>query len=112
VGENVSVAGDTKWTRPFYFVQGADLQMGMIQSYLEKNPIPGWEKEIELGERAVAIVNEMRPKPKFFVMCGDLCHAFPGKNVNLSKPLTVFVCIMCYKQATWKLCIMLFCKRG
>jgi len=61
--------------------------MGMIQSYLEKNPVPGWKKEIELGERAVEIVNKMRPKPKFFVMCGDLCHAFPGKNVKLSKPL-------------------------
>ncbi|XP_021929548.1 serine/threonine-protein phosphatase CPPED1-like isoform X2 [Zootermopsis nevadensis] len=68
---------DTKWKRPFYFVQGADLQMGMIQSYLEKNPVPGWKKEIELGERAVAIVNQMRPRPKFFVICGDLCDAFP-----------------------------------
>jgi hypothetical protein len=53
--------------------------MGMIQSYVEKNPVPGWEKEIVLGERAVAAVNQMRPKPKFFVICGDLCDAFPGK---------------------------------
>jgi hypothetical protein len=55
--------------------------MGMIQSYVEKNPVPGWQKEIELGERAVAIVNQMRPKPKFFVICGDLCDALPGKNI-------------------------------
>jgi hypothetical protein len=81
--------------------------MGMIQSYLEQNPVPGWEKEIKLGERAVEIVNKMRPKPKFFVMCGDLCHAFPGKNVNLSKPLMVFVVsLMCFKQITRKLWIM------
>jgi len=75
--------GDTKWTSPFYFIQGADLQMGMIQSYLEKNPVPGWEKEIELGERAVEILNKMRPKPKFFVMCGDLCHAFPDEEPEI-----------------------------
>ena len=80
--------------------------MGMIQSYLEKNPVPGWEKEIKLGERAVEIVNKMIPKPKFFVMCGDLCHAFPGENVNLYELLIIFVSVMCCKQVTWKLWIM------
>ncbi|XP_023707672.2 serine/threonine-protein phosphatase CPPED1, partial [Cryptotermes secundus] len=79
------ISADTRWTKPFYFIQGADLQMGMIQSYVEKNPVPGWKKEIELGERAVAIVNQMRPKPKFFVICGDLCHAFPDQQPEIRK---------------------------
>jgi hypothetical protein len=83
------ISADTKWKSPFYFVQGADLQMGMIQSFQERNPVPGWKKEIELGERAVAIVNQMRPKPKFFVICGDLCHAFPGKNQNFLSKVSV-----------------------
>ena len=76
----IILADDTDWKEPFSFVVGADLQIGMIQSYIEKNPEPGWEKEIELGKRAVEKINQMAPKPKFFVMCGDLCDAFPGKK--------------------------------
>nr|CAD7393472.1 unnamed protein product [Timema cristinae] len=62
---------------PFYFIQGADIQLGLIQRYIEKNPVPGWSKELQLAELAVKKVNAMRPKPKFFVMCGDLCDAMP-----------------------------------
>ncbi|XP_069677952.1 serine/threonine-protein phosphatase CPPED1-like isoform X1 [Periplaneta americana] len=72
--------GATEWSEPFYFIQGADIQLGMIESYLEKKPNPGWEEEIELGNKAVARINAMKPKPKFFVMCGDLCHAFPEES--------------------------------
>nr|CAD7568188.1 unnamed protein product [Timema californicum] len=62
---------------PFYFIQGADIQLGLIQRYIEKNPVPGWSKELQLAELAIKKVNAMRPKPKFFVMCGDLCDAMP-----------------------------------
>nr|CAD7420342.1 unnamed protein product [Timema poppensis] len=64
---------------PFYFIQGADIQLGLIQRYIEKNPVPGWSKELQLAELAIKKVNAMRPKPKFFVMCGDLCDAMPCK---------------------------------
>ncbi|PSN33119.1 Serine/threonine-protein phosphatase CPPED1 [Blattella germanica] len=69
---------DSHWKEPFFFVQGADLQMGMIDSYFLKKENPGWDQEIELGNKAVAMVNQMKPKPKFFVICGDLCDAMPG----------------------------------
>lgn len=64
------------WHGPFYFIQGADIQFGLIQRELEKNPVPGWEKEKVLAELAVEKLNKMKPKPKFFVICGDLCDAF------------------------------------
>ena len=38
-----------------------------------------WEQEIRLAEQAVQAINKLNPKPKFFVLCGDLVHAMPGK---------------------------------
>lgn len=38
-----------------------------------------WGQEIRLTEQAVEAINKLNPKPKFFVLCGDLVHAMPGK---------------------------------
>ncbi|XP_072275088.1 serine/threonine-protein phosphatase CPPED1 isoform X2 [Pyxicephalus adspersus] len=37
-----------------------------------------WEDEIRLTEEAVEAINKLDPKPKFFVLCGDLVHSMPG----------------------------------
>lgn len=37
-----------------------------------------WGQEIRLTEQAVEAINKLNPKPKFFVLCGDLVHAMPG----------------------------------
>nr|CAD7264148.1 unnamed protein product [Timema shepardi] len=74
-----SIEREKVFQEPFYFIQGADIQLGLIQRYIEKNPVPGWSKELQLAELAIKKVNAMRPKPKFFVMCGDLCDAMPCK---------------------------------
>ncbi|KAM4819938.1 serine/threonine-protein phosphatase CPPED1 isoform 2-T2 [Thomomys bottae] len=37
-----------------------------------------WGQEIRLTQQAVQAINKLRPKPKFFVLCGDLIHAMPG----------------------------------
>ncbi|XP_074988858.1 serine/threonine-protein phosphatase CPPED1 isoform X2 [Caretta caretta] len=37
-----------------------------------------WEEEIKLTEQAVQAINQLNPKPKFFVLCGDLIHGMPG----------------------------------
>lgn len=68
------------WQGPFFFIQAADTQFGMIESYLEKRPDPHWDKEIALTEKAVEAVNQMDPKPRFFVVCGDLVDAMPGDH--------------------------------
>ncbi|RWS20348.1 purple acid phosphatase-like protein [Leptotrombidium deliense] len=54
----------------------------MIENYLEKKENPTWDKEIELTKRVVHAVNQMSPKPKFFVVCGDLVDAFPGNKLR------------------------------
>lgn len=74
----VTLFDDSKerlWTGPFYFIQGADCQFGLISRYIEKDEVVTWEKEKVLAEAIVARVNSMEPPPKFFVICGDLVDA-------------------------------------
>lgn len=37
-----------------------------------------WAEEVELTKQAVEAVNQLRPRPRFMVLCGDLVHAMPG----------------------------------
>lgn len=37
-----------------------------------------WDEEIKLTKQAINLVNKMLPRPKFFVVCGDLIDAMPG----------------------------------
>ena len=69
------------WSGPFLFAQGADTQFGMIDGLKKKSEIR-WDEEMALTKKAVAAINKMRPKPKFFVVCGDLVDAFPGRFSN------------------------------
>lgn len=50
----------------------------MIEKYLEQRPDPKWEKEVTLIKASVEKVNRMAPRPRFYVVCGDLVDAFPG----------------------------------
>lgn len=77
--EGFDVANEGEWKGDFFFVQGSDSQFGMIDSYVNRNPNPGWSEEIELCEKAVAAINRMQPSPRFFIICGDLVDAMPGK---------------------------------
>lgn len=78
--EGLTKETEGQWQGPFFFIQAADTQFGMIESYLEKKPDPRWDKEIALTEKAVEAVNRMDPKPRFFVVCGDLVDAMPGDH--------------------------------
>lgn len=73
---------EKEWRGPYYFVQAADIQFGLIERYLEKLPNPGWSKEIKLAEIAVDKINKLSPKPRFVAMCGDLCDEMPGTLTN------------------------------
>ncbi|XP_067010142.1 serine/threonine-protein phosphatase CPPED1 [Anabrus simplex] len=86
------------WNGPFYFIQGADIQFGLIQRYIEKNPVPGWDQEVQLAQLCVKAINDMVPKPKFFVICGDLCDAIPTEEPEVFKKQEV-----AFKQAFGKL---------
>ena len=61
---------------PFYFIQAADTQLGLIDAFF--NDKIGWEEEIVLIEKMIQTVNQMTPKPKFLIVCGDMVNAFPG----------------------------------
>uniref|UniRef100_A0A6G1RNM9 Calcineurin like phosphoesterase domain containing 1 n=1 Tax=Hypotaenidia okinawae TaxID=2861861 RepID=A0A6G1RNM9_9GRUI len=70
-----------QWKGPFYFIQGADPQFGLMKAWAVGDTNNGddeWGEEIRLAEQAVRAVNELTPKPKFFVLCGDLIHGMPG----------------------------------
>ncbi|XP_077980685.1 serine/threonine-protein phosphatase CPPED1-like [Glandiceps talaboti] len=68
------------WRGPFCFIQGADSQYGMIAELLPREGYTGWGREIELTQKAIAAAHRMSPKPKFFIVCGDLVHAFQGEE--------------------------------
>ncbi|NWS40043.1 CPPED phosphatase, partial [Probosciger aterrimus] len=70
-----------QWKGPFYFIQGADPQFGLMKAWAVGDTNNGddeWGEEIKLAEQAVQAINKLNPKPKFFVLCGDLIHGMPG----------------------------------
>lgn len=72
----------SKWSGPFHFIQAADSQFGMIDSYIHKKVEPGWTEEIQLCQQLVEICNRMQPKPLFMVICGDLADAWPNTETR------------------------------
>lgn len=42
-----------------------------------------WEEEVRLTRQAVEAINRLDPKPKFFVLCGDLVHGMPGEAFKI-----------------------------
>lgn len=80
--EAFSAAKERDWKGPFYFIQGADPQFGLMKSWSTGNNSEDsgdeWGEEIRLTMQAVRIVNGLQPRPRFFVLCGDLVHSMPG----------------------------------
>ncbi|XP_034256067.1 serine/threonine-protein phosphatase CPPED1-like [Thrips palmi] len=74
---------------PFFFIQGADCQLGLKDMYIaEKKGLPPptghyWEDEIKLAKKAVECINNMQPPPSFVVICGDLINAFPDADKEM-----------------------------
>lgn len=71
---------DKTWSGDFYFVQGADPQFGQMSFYRNPNYVPAeadWNEELRLAKLAVRKVNKLEPKPRFFIICGDLTNEFP-----------------------------------
>lgn len=68
---------EREWKGEFTFVQAADTQFGMQESYIEKKENFGWQQEIAWSRQLVNQVNNMEPRPRFLVICGDLLDAWP-----------------------------------
>jgi len=64
------------WTS-FFYVHGADTQLGLIDEWNNVTNNPGWEEELRRLGEVVKKINAMQPKPKFFLIGGDLVNSFP-----------------------------------
>ncbi|KAG7226540.1 hypothetical protein INR49_003862 [Caranx melampygus] len=76
---------ERKWTGPFCFIQAADPQLGLMKAWREGDCDGGgdeWAEEVELTKQAVEAVNQLVPRPRFMVLCGDLVHAMPGMELT------------------------------
>ncbi|XP_039632331.1 serine/threonine-protein phosphatase CPPED1 [Polypterus senegalus] len=76
-----SAEEEGEWKGPFYFVQAADPQLGLMKAWAIGDTDNGgdeWEQEVLLTEKAIQAVNRLTPLPRFMVICGDLIHAMPG----------------------------------
>lgn len=71
-----------EWKDDFYFVQAADTQFGQFdrmggidRDQLLNGKLP-WYREVQLAERAVTLINQLDPKPRFMIICGDMLDNF------------------------------------
>lgn len=71
---------EQQWSGPFTFIQAADTQLGLIDRYLLKIEDFNWDKEKALCRESIRRINEMKPKPKFYVICGDMLDAYPHQG--------------------------------
>lgn len=52
------------------------------------NPVETeWAEELRLAKLAVKKVNQLKPKPLFFVVCGDLTNEFPTGSMSVKLEL-------------------------
>jgi len=68
---------EREWSGPFTFIHAADSQLGLIDKFIRRKDNPGWEEEMHLVTQAIKEINEMNPKPRFFVLGGDMVDANP-----------------------------------
>lgn len=74
---------ECQWAGPFCFIQAADPQLGLMKAWRDgdcDSEGAEWAEEVALTQRAVEAVNQLQPRPRFMVLCGDLVHAMPGMN--------------------------------
>ena len=57
--------------KPFYFIQIADTQIGMIAGGEDGNE---FTQETTIMENVISRINKMRPRPAFVVVCGDMTN--------------------------------------
>ena len=80
-----SIETQSQWKSNFYFIQAADTQLGLMHNFGSNGdngvsyPDSKWDAEIELCRQSVDILNNLSPRPAFFIVCGDLVDAFNDK---------------------------------
>ena len=74
--DGTSGLGRHEWSKPFFFMQLADSQLGMAETFPTQPP--GWDREEAMLRRAIADINRLRPA--FAIVCGDLVNDYPGQD--------------------------------
>lgn len=69
-GRRFSGLDEGEWSGPWMFVQMADSQLGMWRR-------TSWDEELACLELSVKMINQLRPRPKFVAVCGDLVNEYP-----------------------------------
>lgn len=89
-GRKLTIAKDNKfptltedeegsWEGNFIFIQAADTQFGLIdQAKTGSLKTNVQDDEIALTKIAIEKANQLVPRPRFFIVCGDLVNAFPS----------------------------------
>ncbi|XP_075247030.1 serine/threonine-protein phosphatase CPPED1-like [Convolutriloba macropyga] len=68
------------WKESFWFVVGADTQLGLEESLTNYGKKTSWEKELNRISRLVNFINNCVQLPRFVIICGDLVNAFPSEE--------------------------------
>jgi len=73
------VKNSRSWAGNFYFVIGADSQIGYIWPFRKRDP-EDWKIEMDRSICAIDKVNNLSPRPQFLVICGDLVDSMPNSQ--------------------------------
>eukprot|EP00794_Sanderia_malayensis_P013734 gene13734-15167_t len=97
---------EQNWQGPFCFVQAADPQFGLIDNWngVDKSDIT-WDKEIDLTNKAFQCINNLKPRPKFVAMCGDLVDADPGTRMHDLQKVDFLKCMKVLDEDIPLLCM-------
>lgn len=79
--DSASGVGNAEWSKPFFFMQLADSQLGMAETF--DNQPPGWAREEAMLRRAISEINRLRPA--FAIVCGDLVNDYPCSDGSESE---------------------------
>lgn len=74
---------EKEWTNSFSFIQAADPQFGLLTD-LENSEEGIWTEELRRARLSVAVAKKLEPRPRFFIVCGDMTHAFPGNLMEFA----------------------------
>jgi hypothetical protein len=74
---DLSQQDEKVWKSSFSFVHACDPQLGLIEKHILKLDEPGWKVDAAHLKCAVKMTNEIRPKPKFMIIGGDMVHTPP-----------------------------------
>ncbi|MGH0129648.1 UNVERIFIED_CONTAM: hypothetical protein FKN15_048353 [Acipenser sinensis] len=83
-----------EWKGPFYFIQAAEPQLGLIKAWAVGDCEKGGDErgqEVTLTQQAVQAVNKLAPRSKFMVFCRDIQVQISIAQYANSHGITYFV---------------------